>query len=82
MDTKNKGGRPRKYPSEGALARLGITIPASDKARLAFTADAFGLSISEFVLRLLRKGMTDELLEEANRLSADRSSASHLIGDR
>ena len=79
---KKKGGRPRKYPSEGVLSRLSISIPDADKAQLAAVSDAFGLSISELVIRLLRQGLTPEVLAEAERLAEDRSAVSHLIGSR
>lgn len=47
-------GRPPKAPT-GDTATLTIRIPATDKALLMTMADAYDMSITEYILTLLRQ---------------------------
>lgn len=51
---KAKTGRPPKNPT-GSHSTLTIKIPADDKTLLIQMADAYDMSITEYVLTLVRK---------------------------
>lgn len=54
---KAKTGRPPKQPT-GSHSTLTIKIPAEDKTLLIQMADAYDMSITEYILTLLKNDAT------------------------
>ena len=51
---KAKTGRPPKIPT-GSQSTLTIKIPADDKTLLITMADAYDMTLTEYILTLVRK---------------------------